>query len=61
MSTWNDFLLLMLISGVVEIISCVYTETIILFDLGNRSRIFTSISKNNLSYLFWLEFAFPVS
>ena len=64
-STWDDFLLLMLRSSVVENTSCVSTETII---LGDRSRVFTSISKNNcqlsvcfFSYLVWLEFAFPVS
>ena len=67
--TWTskDFLLQMLGSSVFEISSFVHTGTITLFDLRDRSRIFTSISKNNchlsacfFSYLFWLE-AFPIS
>ena len=65
--TWKDFLLQKLGSSVVEITSLVYTETITLFDLRDRSRIFTSISKNNcqlsacfFAYFFWLEATFPI-
>ena len=75
--TWTskDFLLQMLGSSVFEITSFVHTGTITLFDLRDRSRLFTChlstsiicvdvlnchLSACFFSYLFWLDSTFPI-